>query len=291
MLNTSDILETIRMIQDECLDIRTITMGISLLDCCSEDMDALCTRVYDKITRKAEKLVAAGQQIETEYGIPIINKRISITPAAMLVGATRGGDPVKLAYALQRAAEAGLLRRRHARAAHHGIAPPAGGDFRRENVASGLQKRSHIVGKRMAALDDVREAGLETILRADFLSVQVGTEHAQSRNRPGGAADGFRIRTRKRLDESRRVAHAVRTERHIRVYGNKGSQQDSCHCMYYLRDMMNPAIRTRVNSFAVRTLRSKRASSTCPGTVARPNPPPIVNPPVPLCASGFGQSS
>ena len=105
MLNTSDILETIRMIQEECLDIRTITMGISLLDCCAEDMDTVCTRVYDKITRKAEKLVVTGEQIETEYGIPIINKRISVTPAAMLVAATRGGDPVKLARTLQKAAE------------------------------------------------------------------------------------------------------------------------------------------------------------------------------------------
>ncbi len=105
MLNTSDILETIRMIQDECLDIRTITMGISLLDCCSEDMKTVCDRVYDKITRRAEKLVLTGQQIEKEYGIPIINKRISVTPAAMLVAATRGGDPVMLAHTLQRAAE------------------------------------------------------------------------------------------------------------------------------------------------------------------------------------------
>ena len=105
MLNTSDILETIRMIQDECLDIRTITMGISLLDCCSEDMNRVCDRVYDKITRKAERLVAVGQQIETEYGIPIINKRISVTPAAMLIAATKSGDPVKLAHTLQRAAE------------------------------------------------------------------------------------------------------------------------------------------------------------------------------------------
>ena len=106
MLNTSDILETIRMIQDECLDIRTITMGISLLDCCAEDMQTVCDRVYEKITRRAEKLVETGRQIETEYGIPIINKRISITPAAMLVSATRGGDPVLLARTLQRAAEA-----------------------------------------------------------------------------------------------------------------------------------------------------------------------------------------
>ena len=105
MLNTSDILETIRMIQDECLDIRTITMGISLLDCCSDDMNAVCDKVYEKITRKAEKLVATGERIETEYGIPIINKRISITPAAMLCAAAKGGDPVQLARTLQRAAE------------------------------------------------------------------------------------------------------------------------------------------------------------------------------------------
>ncbi len=105
MLNTSDILETIRMIQDECLDIRTITMGISLLDCCSEDMNRVCEKVYDKITHKAEKLVATGERIETEYGIPIINKRISITPAAMLCAAAKGGDPVLLARTLQRAAE------------------------------------------------------------------------------------------------------------------------------------------------------------------------------------------
>lgn len=105
MLNTSDILETIRMIQDECLDIRTVTMGISLLDCCSDDMNAVCDKVYEKITRKAEKLVATGEQIETEYGIPIINKRISITPAAMLCAAAKGGDPVQLARTLQRAAE------------------------------------------------------------------------------------------------------------------------------------------------------------------------------------------
>ena len=105
MLNTSDILETIRMIQDECLDIRTITMGISLLDCCTGDMSTLCDRVYDKITHCAEHLVATGEQIEAEYGIPIINKRISITPAAIMLAATNGGDPVQLARTLQRAAE------------------------------------------------------------------------------------------------------------------------------------------------------------------------------------------
>ncbi|CBL16837.1 PFL family protein [Ruminococcus champanellensis] len=106
MLNVYDILETIRMIQDECLDIRTITMGISLLDCIDPDIDRACEKVYEKITTRAKNLVSVGQQIETEYGIPIINKRISVTPIAMLCGACKGGDPVKFAKALQRAADA-----------------------------------------------------------------------------------------------------------------------------------------------------------------------------------------
>lgn len=106
MLNVYDILETIRMIQDECLDIRTITMGISLLDCIDPDIDRACEKVYEKITTRAKSLVSVGQQIETEYGIPIINKRISVTPIAMLCGACKGGDPVKFAKALQRAADA-----------------------------------------------------------------------------------------------------------------------------------------------------------------------------------------
>ena len=106
MLNVYDILETIRMIQDECLDIRTITMGISLLDCIDPDIDRACEKVYEKITTRAKNLVSVGQQIETEHGIPIINKRISVTPIAMLCGACKGGDPVKFAKALQRAADA-----------------------------------------------------------------------------------------------------------------------------------------------------------------------------------------
>ena len=77
MLNARDILETITMIQDEHLDVRTITMGISLLDCCHSDVDVMCQKVYDKITRYAKDLVATGEQIEKEFGIPIINKRIS----------------------------------------------------------------------------------------------------------------------------------------------------------------------------------------------------------------------
>lgn len=105
MFNAGDILETIRMIQDECLDIRTTTMGISLLDCIDPDINKACDKVYDKITRKAEKLVETGEKIEKEYGIPIINKRIAVTPIAMLAAACPKENPVKFAMALQRAAE------------------------------------------------------------------------------------------------------------------------------------------------------------------------------------------
>ena len=87
MLNTADILETINMIREENLDIRTITMGISLYDCVSDDAGRLCDRIYDKITRKAEKLVAVGEEIEKMYGIPIVNKRVSVTPLAIAGGA------------------------------------------------------------------------------------------------------------------------------------------------------------------------------------------------------------
>ncbi len=105
MFNAGDILETIRMIQDECLDIRTTTMGISLLDCIDPDINKACDKVYDKITTKAEKLVETGEKIEKAYGIPIINKRISVTPIAMLAAACPKESPVKFAKTLQRAAE------------------------------------------------------------------------------------------------------------------------------------------------------------------------------------------
>lgn len=104
MINLNDILETINMIKQDNLDIRTITMGISLLDCADSDIDVSCEKVYNKIVRLAKDLVKVGCDIEAEYGIPIINKRISVTPIAMLV-AVSGGDPVKYAKALQRAAD------------------------------------------------------------------------------------------------------------------------------------------------------------------------------------------
>lgn len=105
MINVNDILETIRMIQDENLDIRTITMGISLLDCIDADIDKACSKVYEKITRCAKDLVKTGEDIEREYGIPIINKRISVTPIA-IVSAACSQSPVKFAQTMDKAAEA-----------------------------------------------------------------------------------------------------------------------------------------------------------------------------------------
>ena len=104
MINAHDILETIRMIQEENLDVRTITMGISLLDCCDSDIDRVCERVYHKITTRAARLVEVGQEIEKQYGVPIINKRISVTPIAMILAACENRDAVKLALTLERAA-------------------------------------------------------------------------------------------------------------------------------------------------------------------------------------------
>ncbi len=105
VINMSDILETISMIREENLDIRTITMGISLLDCACDDADRFADRIYDKITRRAEHLVKVGEDIEKEYGIPIINKRVSVTPISIAGGALNPDGYVKAAKALDRAAD------------------------------------------------------------------------------------------------------------------------------------------------------------------------------------------
>ena len=103
MFNTSDILETLQMIDHQKLDVRTITMGISLLSCVSDDEKTLCDNIYDTITRRAENLVKVGQEIESEFGVPIVNKRISVSPVAMITGGIK--NPVKAAMALDRAAK------------------------------------------------------------------------------------------------------------------------------------------------------------------------------------------
>ena len=103
MYDIRDIMETISMIRDNNLDIRTTTMGISLIDCADSDIDRSCAKVYDKICRLAGDLVSVGEDISAKYGIPIVNKRVSVTPISMLAGVS-GGDPVKYAKALDRAA-------------------------------------------------------------------------------------------------------------------------------------------------------------------------------------------
>lgn len=103
MIQTSEILQTLQMIDHQKLDVRTITMGISLFSCVTDDEKKLCDNVYDLITRRAEHLVATGEQIESEFGVPIVNKRISVTPVALITGAVR--HPEKVALALDRAAK------------------------------------------------------------------------------------------------------------------------------------------------------------------------------------------
>ena len=104
MLNVNDILETIQMIREENLDIRTVTMGISLYDCAGDDIDTVCDRIYEKITSRARDLVKVGCDIEKEYGIPIINKRVSVTPISLVGGKYSKDDYVKIAKTLDRAA-------------------------------------------------------------------------------------------------------------------------------------------------------------------------------------------
>ena len=103
-MNTNNILETIKMIEEEKLDIRTITMGISLLDCIDADGDKAREKIYNKIMRCAKDLVKVGNEIEAEFGIPIVNKRISVTPISLIAGATDEENYVKFAEVLDKAA-------------------------------------------------------------------------------------------------------------------------------------------------------------------------------------------
>ena len=105
MLNQKDILSTIEMIEQQHLDIRTVTMGISLLSCCDVDIDKACEKVYDKICRYAERLVPVSEEIEMEFGIPIVNKRISVTPIALVAAACESDDYARFAHAMDKAAK------------------------------------------------------------------------------------------------------------------------------------------------------------------------------------------
>ncbi len=106
LINSSEILQTIEMIDQQHLDVRTVTMGINLLDCADRDMDVCCRRVYDKICTLADKLVETGCAIEREFGIPIVNKRISVSPISLVAAACQQDDYVPLAKTLDKAAKA-----------------------------------------------------------------------------------------------------------------------------------------------------------------------------------------
>ncbi|NSJ87788.1 PFL family protein [Coprococcus sp. MSK.21.13] len=107
MISINEVIETNKMISDMNLDVRTITMGISLLDCVGTDVDDTCTKIYNKITTYAKNLVSTGQEISRRYGIPIVNKRVSVTPIALVGGSVckTTGDFVKIAKALDKAAD------------------------------------------------------------------------------------------------------------------------------------------------------------------------------------------
>jgi len=105
LINKRETMETLHMIDNQHLDIRTITMGISLLDCADENAEKSCNKIYDKISRRAEKLVSTGEEIEKELGIPIINKRISVTPISLVAGASDAKSYLCYAKALDKAAK------------------------------------------------------------------------------------------------------------------------------------------------------------------------------------------
>jgi hypothetical protein len=105
LLNQNEIMQTIQMIDQQHLDVRTITMGISLLSCAHSDVNTACVKIYDKITKYAENLVKTGEEIEKEFGIPIVNKRISVTPIAMVAAAAETENYTPFAQALDRAAK------------------------------------------------------------------------------------------------------------------------------------------------------------------------------------------
>ena len=105
MLNNHDILSTLDMIDHQHLDVRTVTMGISLMDCANADITRCSEKIYDKITQKAETLVPTAEEIEKEFGIPIVNKRISVTPVSLVAAACEAQDVTPIAKALDDAAK------------------------------------------------------------------------------------------------------------------------------------------------------------------------------------------
>ena len=175
MLNTQDIMETIRMIREENLDIRTVTMGISLLDCVSDDEGRLRDRVYDKITKTAERLVPTAETLERTYGIPIVNKRVSVTPVYAIGAGLRTDGFVRLAETLERAADAlgvnfiggfsALVQKGETRGAHHLIEAIPEALSVTERVCSSVNVASTKAGINMDAVAGMGRIIKETAYR------------------------------------------------------------------------------------------------------------------------------
>lgn len=104
-ITPAEIAETRGMVEEQNLDIRTITMGVSLMGCGDENLDRMCTKIYDHVTHTAEHLVETAENLEREYGIPIVNKRVSVTPVAQIAACCKDEDLTPIAHALDRAAE------------------------------------------------------------------------------------------------------------------------------------------------------------------------------------------
>ena len=121
-ITPAEIAETRGMVEEQNLDIRTITMGVSLMGCGDENLDRMCTKIYDHVTHTAEHLVETAENLEREYGIPIVNKRVSVTPVAQIAACCKDEDLTPIAHALDRAAETlGIDYRRPPR---HPVHPP-----------------------------------------------------------------------------------------------------------------------------------------------------------------------
>ena len=165
MLNTSEIIETIRMIQAEHLDIRTITMGISLRDCADGDAARACARIHAKITRLARDLVHVGEEIAGEYGIPIINKRIAVTPISQVASASDTADYIPFACALDEAAKevgvnfiggySALVQKGYTRGDHHLIESIPRALAATERVCSSVNIASTRAGINMDAVQQM----------------------------------------------------------------------------------------------------------------------------------------
>ncbi|HBQ28224.1 MAG TPA: PFL family protein, partial [Desulfotomaculum sp.] len=104
MLTLAEIMETIKMVQEENLDIRTVTMGINLLDCADHDPAIAQQKIYHKITSRAKNIVTVGNDLAREYGIPIVNKRIAVTPISLVAGCSPEADYTDFALCLDKAA-------------------------------------------------------------------------------------------------------------------------------------------------------------------------------------------